>query len=61
MRLLRVLFSSCDLYQKPYHNNRATTIQGEEMSTDPTEAQFVKMLTFMKQPKQASAAGARYG
>jgi len=30
---------------------------GEEMSTDPTEAQFVKMLTFMKQPKQVLEVG----
>ena len=27
------------------------------MSTDPTEAQFVKMLTFMKQPKQVLEVG----
>ena len=28
------------------------------MSTDPIEAQFLKMLTFMKQPKQAFASTA---
>ncbi|CAE7731666.1 CCOAOMT2 [Symbiodinium pilosum] len=36
---------------------------GEEMSTDPIEAQFLKMLTFMKQPKQVLEIGmfAGYG
>lgn len=56
MRRIREKMASTDW--KGLHERGETMFSyGEEMSTDPLEAQFLKMLAFMKQPKRVLEIG----
>merc|ERR1719265_945249 len=56
MRAIRKKMEETDWYALA--DSKTTMFSyGPEMSTDPVEAQFVKMMTYMKRPKQVLEIG----